>query len=267
MVTHDVKRHERLIVSAMGNSLILSSVNILTTLLGPSLYHSKRGTLQRLPCSNSVREPGIRIGRNHRLASQSVEQYLGLLRTTWGRRFFNAVGELRWMSSYLGVSERICHRNFRYSLHTIEPPPRLSLHGNSKRARIPPNPATNPERTGHPWDATQRRTPRCGLRWPASIPVLRVSLMQRRRSWFLLFLPLCKPKTDAITADMESTNTSTGRTRVSDLAIYRSYPDYWTQGESLEDLEAHLRELHRDVTGGEIPNIRKLPSSRSSEAK
>lgn len=42
------------------------------------------------------------------------------------------------------------------------------------------------------------------------------------------------------------------------LGYLQDYPDYWTQGESLEDLEAHLRDLHDDVTSGEIPNIRKL---------
>ena len=36
------------------------------------------------------------------------------------------------------------------------------------------------------------------------------------------------------------------------------YPDYWTQGESLEDLQSNLRGLFRDLTSGEIPGIRKL---------
>jgi hypothetical protein len=50
-------------------------------------------------------------------------------------------------------------------------------------------------------------------------------------------------------------NTSTGRTKVSGSAIY---PDYWTQGQSLEDLESHLRDLYQDLTSGEIPGVRKL---------
>jgi predicted RNase H-like HicB family nuclease len=42
------------------------------------------------------------------------------------------------------------------------------------------------------------------------------------------------------------------------LGYLQEYPDYWTQGESLEDLQANLRDLFRDLTSGEIPGIRKL---------
>ena len=42
------------------------------------------------------------------------------------------------------------------------------------------------------------------------------------------------------------------------LGYLQEYPDYWTQGESLEDLQAHLRDLYRDLTSGEIPGVRKL---------
>jgi len=31
-----------------------------------------------------------------------------------------------------------------------------------------------------------------------------------------------------------------------------------TQGESLSDLEEHLRDLYRDLTSGEIPGIRSI---------
>jgi hypothetical protein len=34
------------------------------------------------------------------------------------------------------------------------------------------------------------------------------------------------------------------------------FPDYLTQGSSLEDLKEHLLDLHRDLTSGEIPNVR-----------
>ena len=40
------------------------------------------------------------------------------------------------------------------------------------------------------------------------------------------------------------------------LGYLRDYPDYWTQGERLEDLHEHLKDLYRDVTSGEIPGIR-----------
>ncbi len=42
------------------------------------------------------------------------------------------------------------------------------------------------------------------------------------------------------------------------LGYLQDYPDYWTQGESLEDLQSHLRDLYQDLTGGEIPGVRKL---------
>jgi hypothetical protein len=36
------------------------------------------------------------------------------------------------------------------------------------------------------------------------------------------------------------------------------YPDYWTQGESLDDLKEHLLELYSDLTSGQLPGIRKV---------
>ncbi len=42
------------------------------------------------------------------------------------------------------------------------------------------------------------------------------------------------------------------------LGFLEEYPDYWTQGETLEDLRDHLKDLREDLTSGEIPGIRKL---------
>jgi hypothetical protein len=42
------------------------------------------------------------------------------------------------------------------------------------------------------------------------------------------------------------------------LGYFEQFPDYLTQGESLSDLEAHLRDLHRDLTSGDIPGIRSV---------
>jgi len=42
------------------------------------------------------------------------------------------------------------------------------------------------------------------------------------------------------------------------LGYIQDYPDYWTQGESKEDLEEHLRDLYADLTGGQLPAIRKV---------
>ena len=38
----------------------------------------------------------------------------------------------------------------------------------------------------------------------------------------------------------------------------QDYPDYWTQGETREDLKEHLEDLYRDITGGQIPGLRKV---------
>jgi hypothetical protein len=42
------------------------------------------------------------------------------------------------------------------------------------------------------------------------------------------------------------------------LGYLLDYPDYWTQGESLEDLKDHLADLYHDLTSGQIPGIRKV---------
>ena len=41
------------------------------------------------------------------------------------------------------------------------------------------------------------------------------------------------------------------------LGYLEEFPDYWTQGDSLDDLKEHLRDLYRDLTSGELPGIRK----------
>lgn len=42
------------------------------------------------------------------------------------------------------------------------------------------------------------------------------------------------------------------------LGYLQDYPDYWTQGDTLDDLKEHLKDLHQDITGGAIPGIRKV---------
>jgi len=42
------------------------------------------------------------------------------------------------------------------------------------------------------------------------------------------------------------------------LGYLEEYPDYWTQGESLDDLLAHLRDLYVDLSSGQIPGVRRL---------
>jgi hypothetical protein len=42
------------------------------------------------------------------------------------------------------------------------------------------------------------------------------------------------------------------------LGYLQDYPDYWTQGESIDDLKDHLRDLYQDLTSGSIPGVRKV---------
>ncbi len=42
------------------------------------------------------------------------------------------------------------------------------------------------------------------------------------------------------------------------LGYLEDYPDYMTQGESLQDLQEHLRDLYADLSGGHIPAVRKV---------
>ena len=42
------------------------------------------------------------------------------------------------------------------------------------------------------------------------------------------------------------------------LGYLQDYPDYWTQGETLDDLKEHLKDLYKDVTSGASPGIRRV---------
>lgn len=40
------------------------------------------------------------------------------------------------------------------------------------------------------------------------------------------------------------------------IGYLEEYPDYLTQGQSLADLQEHLRDLYRDLSSEEIPAVR-----------
>ena len=42
------------------------------------------------------------------------------------------------------------------------------------------------------------------------------------------------------------------------LGFLEEYPDYMTQGKSLKNLEEYLRDLHKELTSGAIPCVRKV---------
>ena len=42
------------------------------------------------------------------------------------------------------------------------------------------------------------------------------------------------------------------------LEYLEDFPDSLTQGESLDDLKEHLRDLYADLSGGHIPAVRKV---------
>ena len=42
------------------------------------------------------------------------------------------------------------------------------------------------------------------------------------------------------------------------LGYLQDYPDYWTQGDTQDDLKEHLRDLYKDLTSGQIPGVRKI---------
>jgi hypothetical protein len=42
------------------------------------------------------------------------------------------------------------------------------------------------------------------------------------------------------------------------VGYFQDYPDYWTQGTTLDDLKEHLLDLYNDLTSGQIPGVRKV---------
>jgi predicted RNase H-like HicB family nuclease len=42
------------------------------------------------------------------------------------------------------------------------------------------------------------------------------------------------------------------------LGYFEEFPDYLTQGESLEELQNNLRALYTDLTSGELAGIRRI---------
>jgi len=42
------------------------------------------------------------------------------------------------------------------------------------------------------------------------------------------------------------------------LGYFEEYPDYLTQGKTLEELKENLKDIYRDLSSGAIPCVRKV---------
>ncbi len=42
------------------------------------------------------------------------------------------------------------------------------------------------------------------------------------------------------------------------LGYLEQYPDYWTQGESEEELRVNLIDIYKDLSSGDIPHVRRV---------
>ena len=42
------------------------------------------------------------------------------------------------------------------------------------------------------------------------------------------------------------------------IGYLEEYPDYMTQGESLEELKENLKELYKDLSSGKVPCVRRM---------
>ena len=42
------------------------------------------------------------------------------------------------------------------------------------------------------------------------------------------------------------------------MGYLETYPDYWTQGESEAELRDNLVDIYKDLSGGNIPNVRRV---------
>lgn len=42
------------------------------------------------------------------------------------------------------------------------------------------------------------------------------------------------------------------------LGFLEEFPEYTTQGENLEDLQEHLKDLHDELTSGRVPGVQRV---------
>ncbi len=42
------------------------------------------------------------------------------------------------------------------------------------------------------------------------------------------------------------------------IGYLEEYPDYMTQGETIEELKENLKDIYKDLTSGAVPHVRKV---------
>ena len=42
------------------------------------------------------------------------------------------------------------------------------------------------------------------------------------------------------------------------LGYLEVYPDYWTQGETQDELQENLLDIYKDLSSGAVPNVRRV---------
>ncbi len=42
------------------------------------------------------------------------------------------------------------------------------------------------------------------------------------------------------------------------IGYLEEFPDYWTQGHTMEELEVNLRDIYVELTSGRIPSVRRV---------
>ena len=42
------------------------------------------------------------------------------------------------------------------------------------------------------------------------------------------------------------------------IGYLEEFPDYWTQGETLDELKENLKEMYHDLVSDAIPNVRRV---------
>jgi len=42
------------------------------------------------------------------------------------------------------------------------------------------------------------------------------------------------------------------------IGYWEDYPEYWTQGENVDELKENLKDIYQELTSGAIPSVRKV---------